>query len=225
MEKIKTEINFTSLPDNLKYITYLLFSESRESSCLTKYSKIFEKKEIADKTRKENNSNNSEISKNKNNPEINYEILPHPIFKVKNLPNQNMPYSWFENMEKNSLNIPTFVGKFKELIYRVRPQMILEDLEGNEINIILDFDEDFDYLQQWMLDLKYEVGKFVFVYDAFKIELGEKKCCIVIDGLEKMSNENWICRLKPKRGISSKYVPKIIFALFMLLICYIYDLK
>jgi hypothetical protein len=152
-------------------------------------------------------------------------IYPYPIFKIKDLPNHCNPFPWFENMERNSLSIPTFIGKFKELIWDNKPQMILEDSEGNEIKIVLTMDEEFDSLQEWMLNLKYEIGKYVFVYDAFKINLGEKECCIVIDSFQNMTNENWICRLKPRSGISAKYIPKIIFAFFMLWICYIYDLK
>ena len=155
----------------------------------------------------------------------NFDASPFPIFKIKDIPNENNPSPWFKNMKKDVLHIPTFVGKFKELVHNYKPQMILEDSEGNEINIILNIDEDFDYLQEWMLELKYEIGKYVFVYDAFKIEIGSKRFCIVIDSFQKMSNENWICRLKPKRGISAKYIPKIVFALFILLLCYKYDLK
>ena len=84
-------------------------------------------------------------------------IYPYPIFKIKDLPNQEKPFIWFENMESNSLNIPTFIGKFKELIWDHKPQMILEDSEGNEIKILLIMDEEFDSLQEWMLDLKYEI--------------------------------------------------------------------
>lgn len=211
MEKIKEDIEFNNLKDELKYITLLILSQSHEFKKMTRYKEIIEEKE-------------EEILKFDKDLDY-FEILPYPLFKIKDVPLEKRANDWFKEKDKNSLKIPTFVGKFKELIYKVKPQMILEDSEGNEINIILNLDEDFDYIQQWMLDLKYEIEKYVFVYDAFKIEVGEKQYCIVVDSFERMSNENWINRLKPRRGISAKYLPKIIFTLFLLWICYIYDLK
>ena len=202
MDKIKKQMNFHDLEDELKYISGLIFSDNQCKNQLKHYP-------IEDQIENFNT----------------YEIFPHPIFKVNELPYENKAFEWFYGKDKNFLQIPTFVGRFKELIYKIRPQMILEDTEGNEINIILDMDEEFENLQQWLLDMKYEIGNFVFVYDAFKVELQEKKYYIVVESFGRMNNEKWICRLKPKRGASAKYVPKILFALIMLLICWNYDLR
>lgn len=205
MEKIKEEINFSKLKDELKYISCLIFSN--KNSC----KRFIENNE-------EDYAQLDEVSE--------YKIIPKPIFNLSEIPNEVKDLNWMHFKNKKYLQIPTFAGKFKELIYEKDiPQMILEDAEGKEFNIILNMEENFDELQSWMLDLKYEVGKYVIVYDAYKINFDEKKYCMVVESMDRMTNENWVCRIKPRSGVSAKYVPKIVVALIMLVICWYYDLR
>lgn len=151
-------------------------------------------------------------------------ILPYPIFKISEIPLEEQSDEW-SSEEKNKLRLPTFVGKLKEIIYKIRPQLVLEDLDGKTIKIIIDIDEDFQEIKQRLLDLRYEVGHYVFVYDAFRLPMKDGNYCIIIDTFRKMSNERWICRWKPRRGISAKYVPKIIFTLILIWLANYFGLK
>jgi len=151
-------------------------------------------------------------------------VLPFPIFKVSGLPTEESAELWF-NEKKNKLRIPTFVGKLKELTNNVLPQLVLEDLDGKILKVILKINEDFKEIQQRLLELRYTVGDFVFVFDAYSLMMKDGHLCVVIDSLSKINNERWINRWKPRKGVSAKYIPKIIFALILLGICYYYDLK
>jgi len=151
-------------------------------------------------------------------------VLPFPIFKVSELPLEEKADLWYKE-EIRKLRVPTFVGKLKEIIFHVRPQLVLEDLDGKIIKVIINIDEEFEEIQQRLLDLRYTVGNYVFVYDAFRLVMKDGIYCIVIESLRRMNNERWINRWKPRRGVSAKYIPKIIFALILLGIAYYYDLK
>lgn len=151
-------------------------------------------------------------------------IYPFPLFKVSELPTEEAAELWY-NEEKNKLRVPVFVGKLKEIIFNVRPQLILEDLNGKIIKVIINIDEDFEEIQQRLLELRYIVNDYVFVYDAFRLLMKDGHFCVVIDTLSRINNERWINRWKPRRGVSAKYIPKIVFVLILLGICHYYDLK
>ena len=152
------------------------------------------------------------------------DVFPFPIFKISELPTGESAELWYTE-KKNKLRVPTFVGKLKEIIFDIRPQLILEDLDGKIIKVIIHMDEDFEEMQQRLQELRYTVGNFVMVYDAFRLQMKDGHVCILIESLTSINNERWINRWKPRRGVSAKYIPKIIFALILLGICYYYDLK
>ena len=122
MDEIKQQINFNNLEDELKYLTCLIFSQKTECKDQINYLNIIkEKLKIPDATPKTKTSLQPKSKKSKIEASIknekNFKIFPHPIFKISKIPNENNPYEWFKNMDHNILRIPTFIGRFKELIY------------------------------------------------------------------------------------------------------------
>ena len=181
-----------------------------------------EHKVIVDIILKDQNFKNDMKFETENGDQVD-DLLPYPIFKISELPSEEKALEWFQ--DKNKLRIPTFVGKLKEVLFNIRPQLILEDDSGKTIKIIINIEEEFEEIQQRLLDLRYEVGGYVFVYDAFRLPMIDESFCLIVDSFQRMSNERWICRWKPRRGVSAKYVPKIIFALILLSIAWYNDWK
>ncbi len=198
MDALKEDIHYINLTKKHKYLVDLLL----ESKCF--------KRELKYKTCKGDQIN---------------DVLPFPIFKISELPLEDKPKIWFIE-EKRKYRIPTFIGKFKEIIFNVCLQIFLEDIDGKIIKILLNIDEHFEEIEKRLLELRYTVGEYVFVYDAYRTPIKEtNNDYIIIDSLSKMSNERWINRRRTKQGVSAKYIPKIVFALILLGIAYYYDLK
>jgi len=197
MESIKKDINYNKLSKEQMFLIDILLKDKA-----FKCDKIYE------------TDQDDEID----------DVFPFPIFKVSELPNGESADLWYSE-EKNKLRVPTFIGKLKEIKFDIVPQLILEDLDGKIIKVVIRMEEDFEEIKQRLLELRFTVGNFVIVYDAFRLKLQDGHICILIESLSSINNERWINRWKPRRGVSAKYIPKIIFALILLGICYYYDLK
>lgn len=197
MESIRTDVNYNKLSKEQKFLIDLL---------------------LKDKSFKRDMEFNSDEGDELDN------IFPFPIFKLSELPMEETAEKWHSE-EKNKFRIPTFVGKLKDITFDLLPQLILEDLDGKIIKVIINMDEDLKEMQERLQELRYTVGNYVFVYDAFRLLMKDGHYCVVIDTLRRINNERWINRWKPRRGVSAKYIPKIVFALILLGICYYYDLK